>query len=86
MLDNSRKINILIDMKKYALVECYPAGNNSSGNHVINECLADTKEHAIELLQASSPVKLNAEGYAKFGDSTYVIAEAYESFSVPIHS
>jgi len=51
----------------------------NGGNRELQQCSAFTKEHAIEQLAPHCPVELDKEGYAKQGNITYVVAEAFDN-------
>ena len=63
---------------RYGLLRCYPAGG-ISGNNCLAECVASSSAEATEKLQPFCMVPLNARGYAKEGEITFVVAEFFGS-------
>ena len=65
---------------KYGLLQCWPVGNGSA-NRQLAECDAANKTDAIKKLQPHCPdiVTLDATGYAKIGEISYVVAEEFGS-------
>jgi len=65
---------------KYGLLQCWPVGNGSA-NRQLAECDAANKTDAVENLQPHCPVgvTLDATGYTKVGEVSYVVAEEFGS-------
>ncbi len=59
----------------YGLLECWPVWNGSA-NKCLAECDAANMTEAITKLQPSCPAPLDATGYVKVNEKTYVIAES----------
>ena len=73
------KLNPPIDsnMIKFAFLKLFPCGNFTSGNLVLNECYAASKQDAVKVFQQNSPIALDGEGYGKQGEFSYCVAECY---------
>lgn len=63
---------------RFGLLKCFPVTWNQSGNIELAEVEAKTKEEAIKLLQSTLGCPpLDASGYAKVGNDSFVVAEVY---------
>lgn len=65
-------------LKHYYLLKLFPCGNFSSGNQVLAEYDAESKYHAIEYFRKNNSLALNDQGYVKYGEISYCIAERYK--------
>lgn len=67
-------------MKRFHLLQLQCGANTS-----IAECIAETKQVALELLQPSCPLLMDKDGYAVHGEIidpwhiTYVVTEEFSS-------
>jgi hypothetical protein len=59
----------------YCLLKCWPVWN-CSANEPVAECDAANMAEAVAKLQSSCPATLDATGYVKVNEKTYVIAES----------